>query len=125
MIHLLYTECSPDHEGEFYCLVYLPNQDKYCITKKWYDGRQFLINNDEEVMSWEENKDLTAEDKVKYFNEHVNQINDAFNGTVIFEGLDGIDICNSFYELLYKYQYFYYSGYVASIDEKFIVRINQ
>ena len=125
MIHLPHTECFPDHEGEFYCLAYLQKQDKYCITKKWYDGHQFLINNDEEVMSWEENKDLTAEDKVKYFNEHVNQINDAFNGTVIFEGLDGIDICNSFYELLYKYQYFYYSGYVASIDDKFIVRINQ
>lgn len=125
MIHLLHTECSPDHEGEFYCLVYLPNQDKYSILKKRYDGHQFLIDKDEEIMSWEENKDLTVEDKVKYFNEHINQINDAFNGTVIFEGLDGIDICNSFYELLYKYQYFYYSGYVASIDDKFIIRINR
>lgn len=125
MIHLLHTECSPNHEGEFYCLVYLQDEDRYSILKKNYDGHQFLKDDDEEVMAWEEHEDLTDSEKVKYFYDHLGQISDAFNVGIQFEELEGIDICNSFYELLYKYQYFYHSGYTVSVEDKFIVRITK
>lgn len=121
-----FKKIRPIKDGTYLCFVYIYRLAAYKLELLEFNNGKISYNEyEKEIIGWEENKDLTDEDKVKYFNEHVNQISDAFNGTVLFEGLDGIDICNSFYELLYKYQYFYYSGYVASIDEKFIIQINQ
>ena len=117
-----FKKIRPIKDGTYLCFVYIYRLAAYKLELLEFNNGKISYNEyEKEIIGWEEIFYLSDEDKIQIFKNYEIDIKKAFDEEEL--SFSEIEICHSFFEMLYKYEGFYFDNQVKRINDFFVIRI--